>query len=198
MRRLALVTTVSALVAFLGLGAALAQNASNYDRGWSQMMMGPMAGCPMGAGYQGMMGPHMMGYGGQAMMGPGMMGRGNMMGSGHMGAWNQGSAGVTPQLDALRSALAIRRDQQDEWDAYAVAARADSQSMFDMHNRMLGFMQGQATSGPDWLRVHRDMMRTRTDSLDALASAVDLLYAQLDADQKATFDRYGGGMCGAW
>ena len=158
-------------------------------------MMGPMAGCPMGAGNQGMMGPHMMGGGHSGMMGPGMMG-GGMMGG--YGGWSQGSAGINPQLDALHSSLAIRRDQQRAWDAYAAAARGDSQSMFDMHNRMVGFMQGQTTSAPAWLRVHRDMMRARAGSLDALATAVDRLYARLDASQKATFDRYGGGMCGAW
>ncbi|OQW58903.1 MAG: hypothetical protein A4S17_11260 [Proteobacteria bacterium HN_bin10] len=159
------------------------------------MMMGPMAGCPMGAGGQGMMGPYMMGPGmtHDRMMGQGMMGRGHMMG----GYWGQ-SGNIDTQLDAMRSALAIRSTQQDEWNAYAAAARADSQSMFDMHNRMMTFMGGQTTTAPSWLGVHRDMMRARADSLDALARAVDQLYAELDAQQKATFDRYGGGMCGAW
>lgn len=200
MKRVGIAVTAAALAGFLGLGGALAQQTQTYDRGWSHMMMGPMAGCPMGAGQQGMMGPYMMGPGmmGDHMMGPGMMGDGHMMGWGHMGQWNQGSASTAPQLDSLRSALAIRRDQQDEWDAYVAAASADSQSMFDMHNRMMGFMQNQATTAPDWLGVHREMMRTRADSLDALAGATERLYRELDAGQKATFDRYGGGMCGQW
>lgn len=198
MRRIGIAITAAAAIAFAALGVAIAQTGPSYDRGWSQMMMGPMAGCPMGAGGQGMMGRYMMGPG---MMGgyggPGMMGGQGMMG-GYDGPWSQGPASVTPQLDTLRSTLAIRREQQGAWDAYAAAARADTQSMFDMHNRMIGFMQGQTTSAPSWLRVHRDMMRARADSLDALATAVDRLYARLDADQRANFDRYGGGMCGAW
>ena len=196
MKRVAIAVTAAAAVAFAALGGAAAQNGNAYNQGWSQMMMGPMAGCPMGAGYQGMMGPYMMGYGGQGMMGPGMM-RGGMMG-GYGGAWSQGSVSINPQLDALHATLAIRRDQQSVWDGYVVAARADAQAMFDMHNRMIAFMQGARTSAPDWLRAHRDMMRARADSLDGLARAVDHLYGQLDATQKATFDRYGGGMCGAW
>jgi hypothetical protein len=174
MRRVGLAITTAAVGAFIALGVAFAQSGQSsqgYNNGCSQMMMGPMAGCPMGAGNQGMMG-----------------------GS----AWSQGSASISPRLDALHSTLAIRRDQQSAWDAYAAAARGDSQSMFDMHNRMVGFMQGQTTTAPAWLRVHRDMMRTRADSLDALATAVDHLYARLDAGQKANFDHYGGGMCGAW
>ena len=150
-------------------------------------MMGPMAGCPMGAGHKGMMGPHMMG---PQAMGPGMMKQG-MMAQG-------GAASVNPQLEALRTALAIKPDQQAGWDAYVVAARADAQSMSDMHTRMVGFMQGKPTAAPDWLKVHRDMMRARATSLDTLAGAVDRLYGKFDATQKATFDRYGGGMCGAW
>ena len=109
-----------------------------------------------------------------------------------------GPASINPQLEALRTALAIKPDHQAEWDAYAAAARADSQSMSDMRARMMGFMQGKATSAPDWLKVHRDMMRARASSLDTLAGAVDRLYGNLDATQKAAFDRYGGGMCGAW
>ncbi|MGE0531824.1 MAG: Spy/CpxP family protein refolding chaperone [Hyphomonadaceae bacterium] len=195
MRRVGIAATVAAGVAFVALGAAFAQTGGAYERGWSQMMMGPMAGCPMGAGGQGMMGPHMMGPG---MMQDGMMGSG-MMGNGHMmGNWNSSNAGVDPQLDALRSALALTPAQQDEWNAYAAAARQDAQAMADMHGRMIGFMQGARTTAPDWLGAHRDMMRARADSLDTLARAVDRLYDQLDAAQKATFDRYGGGMCGAW
>lgn len=199
MRRAGVAVTIAAIGAFLVLGVACAQSGQSgqgSNRGWSHMMMGPMAGCPMGAGAQGMMGPYMMGNNGYGM-GPGMMRGGGMMG-GSGDAWSQGSASINPQLDSLHSTLAIRRDQQSAWDAYAVAARADSQSMYDMHNRMVGFMQGQTTSAPAWLRVHRDMMRGRADSLDALARAVDDLYARLDAGQKANFDRYGGGMCGAW
>jgi hypothetical protein len=200
MRRIGIAIVAAAAIAFAGLGVSIAQTGPTYNRGWSQMMMGPMAGCPMGAGGQSMMGPYMMGgYGGQGMMGGyggGMMGPG-MMGA-YGGPWSQGPASVAPQLDALRSTLAITHNQQSAWDAYAAAARADTQSMFDMHNRMIGFMQGQATSAPDWLHAHRDMMRTRADSLAALSGAVDRLYEQLDAGQKAAFDRYGGGMCGAW
>ncbi len=164
-------------------------------------MMGPMAGCPMGAGYQRMMGPHMMGYDNGYMMGPGMMGSNQgMMGPGMMwsGQWTQGSASIDPQLNSLRSTLGIKKDQQSAWDAYVSAARTDTQSMADMHNLMMGFMQGQTATAPSWLKTHRDMMRGRADSLDALASAVDGLYGKLDAKQKAIFNQYGGGMCGAW
>lgn len=181
--------------ALVVLGATFAQSGVPYDNpnGWSQMMMGPMAGCPMGAGNHGLMGPYMMG---PQMMGPGMMHQG-MMGPGHMG-WGQWPADIAPQIDAMRSALAIRPAQQDAWAAYAAAARADTQSMTDMHGRMVAFMQGKTTSALDWLHVHRDMMRARANSLDALTGAAERLYGQLDATQKASFDRYGGGMCGAW
>lgn len=193
MKRAGVVVTITAIVALAALGVACAQNApSTYDRGWSHMMMGPMAGCPMGAADQSLMGSHVRGR--QGMMGSGMMGQG----AGHMGWQRQGGADIGPQVTRLRETLGIRAEQQSAWDAYAAAATADSRSMFDMRNRMMGFMQGQATSGPDWLRVHRDMMRARADSLDVLAGAVDRLYGALDAPQKATFDRYGGGMCGAW
>lgn len=163
-------------------------------------MMGPMAGCPMGAGNQAMMGPHMMGYDHGSMMGPGMMGNGNMMGPGMMwsGQWTQGSPDIDPQINSLRSALNIKKDQEGVWDKYAAAARADSKSTVDMHTRMMTFMQGQSATAPSWLKTHRDMMRGRADSLTSLASAVDGLYVKLDAKQKAVFDQYGGGMCGAW
>ena len=184
-----------AVGALVVLGATFAQSGAPYDnqRGWSQMMMGPMAGCPLGAGNHGLMGPYMMG---PQMMGPGMMHQG-MMGPGHMG-WGQWPADIAPQIDAMHAALAIRPAQKDAWAAYAAAARADAQSMTDMHGRMVGFMQQRTTSALDWLHAHRDMMRARANSLDALTSAAEHLYGQLDATQKASFDRDGGGMCGAW
>lgn len=189
MRRIGIGITAAAIVAFLGIGVSMAQTGpAPSNRGWSQMMMGPMAGCPMGAGHQRMMGPHMMGYDGN-MMGPGMM---------WSGQWTQGSANIDPQLNALRSTLNIKKDQQGAWDAYASAARKDANSTVDMHSRMMGFMQGQTATAPSWLKTHRDMMRGRADSLGALASAVDGLYGKLDSKQKAIFDQYGGGMCGAW
>ncbi|GIK49922.1 MAG: hypothetical protein BroJett013_26190 [Alphaproteobacteria bacterium] len=204
MKRIGIAVTAAAALGFVALGVASAQNAPHADeRGWSHMMMGPMAGCPMGAGGQGMVGPYMMGPG---MMGDGRMGmmQGPMMGQGAMGGghmmggyWGR-SGSIDTQLDALRSALAIRSGQQSEWNAYVAAARADAQSMLDMHNRMMTFMGGQTATAPSWLAVHRDMMRSRADSLETLARAVDRLYAELDTQQKATFDRYGGGMCGAW
>jgi hypothetical protein len=183
MQRASLVFTAAA-GAFLVLGAAFAQAGSPQDnRGGTQMMMGPMAGCPMGAGQPGMMAGHMMGSG--------------HMGSGHMGPGGKWSADVGPQLDALRSTLAIKPAQKQAWDNYAAAARADAQSMSAMHERMMGFMKGQPTSSLDWLRVHRDMMRARADSLDALTVAAERLYGQLDATQKSGFDNSGGGLCGA-
>lgn len=182
--------------ALILLGFAISPWPSHAYGRWSQMMMGPMAGCPMGARAQGMMGPHMMGRDGRAMFDWGRQ-RG-MMGPGHMMWWNQNAASISPRIESLHSVLAIRQDQQAAWDAYAAAARSDSQTMLSMHDRMVDFMQRQTTTAPDWLIAHRDMMRVRADSLDALAGAVDRLYAQLDAEQKAAFDRYGGGMCGAW
>jgi hypothetical protein len=63
---------------------------------------------------------------------------------------------------------------------------------------MTAFMQSGSRKAPDWLATHRSMMRTRTDSLDALSSAVDTLYGKLDDAQKSTFDKTGGGLCGPW
>lgn len=185
MKRAGIAVTIATMGALVACGAALAQTASsNADRGWTHMMMGPMAGCPMGAGNQEMLGPYMMGQ--------------DMVGRGHTGQWNQGAADIGPQLTRLHHTLRIRREQQDEWNAYASAAISDSQTMFEMHKRMLGFMQSQATSGPEWLRVHRDMMRARSNSLDTLAGTLERFYGELDTSQRATFDRYGGGMCGGW
>jgi hypothetical protein len=155
------------------------------------MMMGPMAGCPMGAGAPGMTGRY--------MMGPGMMGPGMMTGMGTMGSTGGSQAGsVDAQLEALHAELAVTTDQEDAWRAYAEAARADAQVMVDMHGRMTAFMQGGSTAATDWAQVHADMMRARADSLEALTGAVEALYAELDDSQKATFDRTGGGLCGAW
>jgi hypothetical protein len=143
----------------------------------------------MGAAGQGMMGPF--------MMGPDMM-QGGMMSGRMMDYWDSQEIAVDPQLEALRSSLAIQPTQEDAWKTYVATARADAQTMSDMHTRMVTFMRGGRGAAPDWLNVHRDMMKARLESLDSLSAAVAGLYAQLDASQRATFDRYGGGMCGAW
>jgi hypothetical protein len=168
------------------VGGAAAQAPSTDAPTGSQMMMGPMAGCPMGSGPHGVMGGH--------TTGPGMM---RSPSTGHMGD-RLDAAAVDAQLTKLHDELGIRADQEELWTAYAAAARADAQSMASMHASVTSFMQRQSRTAPDWLGVHRDMMQARADSLSSLAGAVDALYAVLDSDQRATFDRTGGGMCGAW
>jgi hypothetical protein len=184
-------TVVAAMGALLVASGAAAQpepSAGDGESGWSWMMSGPMAACPMGASATSLRG--------RFMMGPGMMGGPEMM-MGDVRGWNADS--VDAQLDDLNSELAITPDQEDAWNAYAAAARADAQVTASMRATMASFMEHAATTtAPAWLDAHRTMMRTRADSLDALATAADALYAALDDLQKTTFDRVGGGLCGAW
>jgi hypothetical protein len=171
---------LAAALAAASWGGAYAQQGSNDSRRSSGMMMGSMAACPMGMGGSGMMA-------GQGAMGPGMM-----------GGMHRDAAGAVTQLDKLRGELAIRPEQQGAWDAYAQAANGDAQVMNTMHSSMTTFMQRGSKTAPDWLSAHRSMMRTRMDSLDSLAGAVDALYGRLDDSQKAIFDKAGGGLCQSW
>jgi hypothetical protein len=129
-------------------------------------------------------------------MGPGMMSGRAMMG--RSGQLDESPADIDARLALLHDALAVTPAQEDAWSAYATAARADAQTMTSMHASMVGFMRSQATTAPDWLDIHRNMMRARVDALDTLAEAVDAFYAELSESQQATFDQYGGGLCGAW
>ncbi|MFO7856760.1 MAG: Spy/CpxP family protein refolding chaperone [Paracoccaceae bacterium] len=155
-----------------------------------------MLAAPAGAQGSGMMGggSGMMGGDQGGPMGPGMMG--GRMGHGPMmgmhGMMGDPSDRIEGRLAFLRAELDITSEQEDEWDAFAEAARASAATMGEMHGKMTSMQD--PPSLPERMSMMEDMMTARLEALRAMEEAVGPLYDALNPEQRETADSLMGMM----
>ncbi|HYM02050.1 MAG TPA: Spy/CpxP family protein refolding chaperone, partial [Stellaceae bacterium] len=153
-------------------------------------MMGDGGMGPGMMGYGGM-GPGMMGYGGMGpgMMGPGMMGPG-MMSPGMSGpAMCSAMAGhIDGRLAYIKAELKINDAQEPLWKTYAAVERDNANAMLGHCTAMMN-RPGAASSLPDRIDQHEQMMAAHLEQLRSLSKALKPLYAAFDDGQKQTADQ---------
>ncbi len=147
-------------------------------------------GTGMMGGGQGMMGGDQGGPMGPGTMMGGRMGHGPMMGM--RGMMGDPSERIEGRLAFLRAELGITAEQEDEWDAFAEAARASAAAMGGMHATMMS-MQGPPPL-PERLSMMEDMMTARLEALRGMREAVGPLYEALSPEQRETADSLMGMM----
>jgi hypothetical protein len=123
--------------------------------------------------------PH--GPGGPGPMGPGYGGYG---GYGMMGGWGGGYANPEARLDALKTALGIKPEQQAAWDGYVKALQDSAAQMQAIRTAMWKSM-----GAADW-QQHQALMaqafNQRAQAFKTVQGAGAKLMAVLDDQQKTT------------
>jgi hypothetical protein len=201
---------VTALLVATAAAAAMAQStggetgrAGMGTMGQQEMMGqqdktgGMMSQGMMGQGMPGMMGPGMMGRGkmGNACPMTGGMGQGGMMGQGcpmmnMMGMMRPGGdmpTYVEGRLAFLKAELGITDAQLNLWNAFAAAFRQNVESGKGMRQAMMAAME--AKTPVERLATHLKAMETRLGALREVKPALEALYANLSAEQKAKADQ---------
>lgn len=93
---------------------------------------------------------------------------------------------VEGRMAFIKAELAITDAQKDLWDAYAVALRANLQSMHDMRDSMKTPMSDMTPV--ERLEMHLTAMVGRVQALQAIKPALAALYTALAPDQKKRAD----------
>ena len=118
---------------------------------------------------------------------PGSSGNMPMMGIMQMMMGQNGMAAhVEGRIAFLKAELKITDAQQPLWNAVADVIRANAKGMSSMPSGMP--MMGPAATLPEKLTMHEKMMAANLDGLRKFKTAVEPLYAALNADQKKTAD----------
>ncbi len=154
----------------------------------------------------GMMGKGMMKDG---KMGPGMMGQG-MMEKGMMGGMGRGMMSdrcpmmsmmmnsengethAAGRIAFIKAELGITEAQQDAFDGYAIALKANLEGMHDMRSQMMSAMH--SGTPVDRLSNHINMMEGRLATLKQVKPALEKLYGVLSDAQKETANKLLTGM----
>lgn len=130
---------------------------------------------------------------GQMMMDGPRFGGGPMMGQGPM--WGFSQDGMLDRIDGrlafIRTELALRDDQTDEWEKFAVVVRSNAEN----HNGLMRSMMEEMADGdyfakplPDRLAEQESHMAARLEQIREMRMAVEELYGVLDDKQKKTAD----------
>lgn len=181
------------VLAAAGIVGAAAIAYADPPGGFGPGMMGAGPGMMgHGPGGGGAMGPGMMGYGGPGGgHGPGMMGGGWGPGGGFGPGTAAGPvAHQEARLAFLKSELKITAAQEPAWEAYAKQAKAQAEAMETFRTQPPAIAQ----TTPERLEQRADFAKQRAEQIKAASAAVKDLYAVLTPEQKATADRYFGGM----
>lgn len=169
-------TKVASRILVAGAVAIAVGSAFAADPGW-RGGPGPAAGHGPGSENCAMMGGA---AGGSAPM-MGGMGRGGRVGGAMMAP-----ATAEARLDGVKGALKITAAQENAWNAYAAAIKAQA----DEHAK---FRDQMTAADPTARLALRDQhVAARTESLKTMDAARDGLYAVLTAEQKTAADRLLG------
>ena len=179
MKPIRMVPSAALLIAAAMIGTASAQNQSAQQD----------AANP--GGMTGMMGPGMVGPGMMGMIGPGMM-------AGASGpAMCIAMAGhIDGRLAYLKAELKITEAQEQLWNAYAAAARDNTNTMLARCTTMMSRHSGSTVILPDRLDQNEQLMAAHLDAMRAMNKALKPLYAALSDDQKKTADQLSWGPMG--
>lgn len=155
----------------------------------SEMPGGGMMG--QGMMKDGKMGPGMMGQGMMGGMGRGMMSdRCPMMGM--MMNSENGETHAAGRIAFIKAELGITEAQQDAFDGYASALRANLEGMHDMRSQMMSAMH--SGTAVDRLSNHINMMEGRLATLKQVKPALEKLYGVLSDAQKEKANKVLTGM----
>jgi hypothetical protein len=130
----------------------------------------------------------MTGYG---TMGPGMMGPG-MMGGAMCSAM---ASHIEGRLAYIKAELKVTEAQEPLWNAYAVAARDNANTVMGRCTTMMGNRNSQI-SLPDRLDQNEQLMAAQLDAVRSMNKALKPLYAALTDGQKKTADQLFWGPMG--
>jgi hypothetical protein len=165
-KALAVVTALFATSGFIGTADAQQPGSGSPRDQWSDQ------------GYNWMMGPN-------GMMGSRGMGYGMMGWSGQGGAMCGMMTGhIEGRLAYLKTELKITDAQATLWDAYANAARANTQVMTTHCTAMMGSAQASGATLPDRLDQHEQLMTAQLEAIRNMNKALKPLYAALTDNQK--------------
>jgi hypothetical protein len=174
----------------IGAPAAIADDTHHPDAGAQATPQAAPAPAPQrgsGMSGQGMMEQGMMGMGGQAagagsgMMGPGMMGMMMQMQGGMMGPMPGMTEHVEGRIAFLRTELKIADNQQQAWNGFADAMRANAKRLGELRG---GGMTGGPTSLQQRFEQQEKLLTAQIEGLRGLKTAYDRLAGALTADQK--------------
>ncbi|MEQ8824244.1 MAG: Spy/CpxP family protein refolding chaperone [Filomicrobium sp.] len=155
----------------------------------SEMPGGGMMG--KGVMKDGKMGPGMMGKGMMGGMGRGMMSdRCPMMGM--MMNSETGETHAAGRIAFIKAEFGITEAQQDAFDGYASALKANLEGMHDMRSKMMSAMH--SGTPVDRLSNHIDMMEGRLATLKQVKPALEKLYGVLSDAQKENANKVLTGM----
>lgn len=164
--------SVVTLVACLAFGPALADDAHHPPEATPQATPAP-APSPAPQTGRGMMG-------GQGMMGQGMMGHHQMM-MGMMGSMGGMTGHVEGRIAFLRTEIKIANNQQDAWNGFAEAMRANAKKLAEA--RSGGMMAGPATL-LERFEQQEKQLAARAEGLRGLKASYGRLAAVLSDEQK--------------
>jgi LTXXQ motif family protein len=138
-------------------------------------------------------------------MGRGMMGMGGgMMGcgmGGMMGQRGNMAAHIDGRIAFIKAELGITDAQKPAWDEFESAMRAHFAQMQEMRQTMMSRMQGMMSGEnakpmpvTEMLSTRIAMMESHLAEMKSMQSAVEKLYASLDAKQKEKANQIVSGM----
>jgi hypothetical protein len=175
----------SAVVA-LAIAAAIVGRAAAQDQSTQQGVSPGSTWGPRGMMGSGFMGPGMMGA-----MGPWMMGA-----TGSAEAMCGAMAGhIEGRLAYIKAELKVTDTQEPLWNAYAVAARDNANTMVARCATMMG-KRGSQVSLPDRLDQNEQLMTAQLEAMRAMNKALKPLYAALSDGQRKTADQLFWGPMG--
>ena len=137
-----------------------------------------------------------------------MMNHDGLMGGRHMGPGMMDGEGpdgmmcmmmgrhIEGRLAFLKTELKITANQEALWNAYADAARANAKEVAGHCTTMMNKANGSATSLPDRLDQHEQLMAAHLEALRAMNKALKPLYAALTEQQKKDIDEIAWGPIG--
>jgi len=167
-------------VAALALAAAMVSTAVGQDQPTQQGASSGWTWGPRGI-MGGFMAPGMMGFGG---MSPWMMGG---TGSAEAMCSAMGSH-IEGRLAYVKAELKVTDAQEPLWNAYAVAARDNAQTIVARCTTMMGKRDSEV-SLPDRLDQNEQLMAAQLEAVRAMDKALKPLYSALSNGQKKTADQ---------
>jgi hypothetical protein len=103
---------------------------------------------------------------------------------------------IEGRLAYLKTELGIAQAQVPLWDAYARAARDNTQAMVAHCNSMMGQSGARGASLPDRLDRHEELMAAQLEAIRSMDRALKPLYGSFSETQKKTADELFWGPMG--
>lgn len=100
------------------------------------------------------------------------------------------SARIDQHLARLKSELKITPDQEQPWQAFSDQVKQQGQSMETVIQSAKGSSEGAPQTAPEQMHRRVEFMKQRLAGMEAVAGALDQLYAVLTPEQRAVADKH--------